>query len=292
MVDGRCVAVLEVASRPMNQFDHSDEALMTAVAEQLAAALRGVRLRNESEQRAQRLALTASVASAVAERPTASRAVLRAAVDAIFEPTDYGAVTAVLAVPESDGVHRRHRPRAGGRARSRAPACRSHSGAAGRALADGRADRRRAPGGRGDAARLPVRARDAGLRGPHRRRRIAIYDHRRDHFDAADALAMRTVAEQIIATLRGVRLRDESEQRSQRLALTTEVAGAIASAQTIDEVLAAVVETVYLGRGYSAAVAIRVLPETGEQVVVANLGDEGTTARDFAAASTPAPSGR
>src|SRR6185437_12401037 len=68
------------------------------------------------------------------------------------------------------------------------------------------------------------------------------------------------------------------EQRSSRLALTTEVAGAIASAETIDEVLAAVVETVYLGRGYSAAVAIRVLPEEGEQVVVANLGDEGTTA--------------
>jgi signal transduction histidine kinase len=107
---------------------------------------------------------------------------------------------------------------------------------------------------------------------------LALYDHRRERFDASDATLMQTVAEQVAATLRGVRLRDESEQRSQRLALTAEVAGAIASAQTIDEVLTAVVETVYQGRGYSAAVAIRVLRETEEQVVVANLGNEGTTA--------------
>ncbi len=98
MVDGRCVAVLEIASRPMNQFTDSDRALMATVAEQLAAALRGVQLRNQSELRAQRLALTASVANAVAAADTVED-VLRAAVDAIFEPTDYGAVTAILAVP-------------------------------------------------------------------------------------------------------------------------------------------------------------------------------------------------
>jgi len=60
---------------------------------------------------------------------------------------------------------------------------------------------------------------------------LALYDHRRDRFDASDATLMQTVAEQVASTLRAVRLRDESEQRSQRLALTTEVAGAIASAR-------------------------------------------------------------
>ena len=100
MLDGRCIAVIEVASRPRNRFDDSDRALMTAVAEQLAAAMRGVRLRNESERRAQRLALTASVASAVAAADTVD-GVLRAAVDAIFDPTDYGAVSAVLALHDS-----------------------------------------------------------------------------------------------------------------------------------------------------------------------------------------------
>jgi signal transduction histidine kinase len=107
---------------------------------------------------------------------------------------------------------------------------------------------------------------------------IALYDHRRDRFDPSDATLMQTVAEQIAATLRAVRLRDESEQRTQRLALTTEVAGAIASAETIDQVIAAVVETIYQGRGYSAALGIRVVPDAGEQVVVASLGEEGSTA--------------
>jgi GAF domain-containing protein len=275
MLDGRCVAVLEVASRPMNQFDHSDEALMAAVAEQLAAALRGVRLRSESERRSQRLALAASLASAVAEADGV-QAVLRAAADAIFDPTDYGAVTAVLGVPETgEYTVVTDRVRVGESTEgARLPVA---AGAAGRALTTGE----QIVVGNLDGDAPPLAYQSALVtpvfEGPTAAA-IALYDHRRDRFDAADATLMRTVAEQLIATLRAVRLRDESEQRSSRLALTTEVAGAIASAQTIDEVLAAVVETVYLGRGYSAAVAIRVLPEEGEQVVVANLGDEGTTA--------------
>jgi GAF domain-containing protein len=275
MVEGRCVAVIEVASRPMNQFDHSDEALMAAVAEQLAAALRGVRLRNESERRAQRLALAASVANAVTNADSVHD-VLRAAADAIFEPTDYGAVAAFVAMPDADEYAVvTDRVRVGGSIEgTRLP---MRTGAAGRALGTGEQivvghlETEATPLAYQSALVTPV------FEGPTAAA-IAIYDHRPDRFDAADATLMRTVAEQVIATLRGVRLRDESDQRSSRLALTTEVAGAIASAQTIDEVLTAVVETVYLGRGYSAAVAIRVLAGAGEQVVVANLGDEGTTA--------------
>src|SRR6185437_12663193 len=125
----------EVASRPMNQFDHSDEALMAALAEQLAAALRGVRLRSESERRAQRLALAAPVGSAVTDADTVHD-VLRAAADAIFEPTEYGAVTAIVATTDADeytvGTDRVR----GGRSieGARVPL---ETGAAGRALATG-----------------------------------------------------------------------------------------------------------------------------------------------------------
>ncbi len=278
MLDGRCIAVLEVASRPMNQFDHSDEALMTAVAEQLAAALRGVRLRDESERRAQRLALTAAVASAVASADTA-QTVLRAAVDAIFEPTDYGAVTAILALPESDEhIVVTDRARVGESIEgSRHPI---YAGAAGRALETGTQIVVGHLADAGDAS-APL-AHQSALVTPvfdgTTVAALALYDHRPNRFDSSDATLMQTVAEQVAAALRGVRLRAESEQRTERLALTAEVAGAIAPAETIDEVLEAVVATVHHGRGYSAAVAIRVLPEIGEQVVVANLGAEGTTA--------------
>jgi signal transduction histidine kinase len=281
MLDGRCIAVIEVASRPMNRFDDSDRALMSAVGEQLAAAMRGVHLRNQSERRAQRLALTASVASAVASADTVE-GVLRAAVDAVFEPTDYGAVSAVVALPESgEHVVLADRVRVGESVEgTRRPI---RSGAAGTALATGEQviigqllgesvpDPADAPLAYQSALVTPVREGTISAA-------IALYDHRRDRFDAADATLMQTVSEQVAATLRGVRLRDESDQRSRRLALTTEVAATIAAAQTIDEVLTAVVDAVYQGRGYSAAMAIRVLPETAEQVVVANLGAEGTTA--------------
>ena len=281
MLDGRCVAVLEIASRPMNQFDDSDRALMTAVAEQLAAALRGVQLRNQSELRAQRLALTAAVGNAVSAADTVED-VLRAAVDAIFEPTDYGAVTAIMALPGSgEHVVVTDRVRVGESvAGAHLPI---HTGAAGAALE------------RGEQiviGRLPDAA-AAGTAGAQlayesalvtpvfdgtTAAAIALYDHRRDRFDSSDATLMQTVAEQVMATLRAVRLRDESEQRTQRLALTAEVAGAIAPAETIDEVLTAVVETIYQGRGYSAALGIRVMRDAGVQVVVASLGEEGSTA--------------
>ena len=281
MLDGRCVAVLEIASRPMNQFNDSDRALMTAVAEQLAAALRGVQLRNQSELRAQRLALTTSVANAVSAADTVED-VLRAAVDAIFEPTDYGAVTAILALPGSgEYVVVTDRVRVG---ESEAGAHRPiHAGAAGAALERGEqiVVGRLPDSGDADTAAAQL-AYESALVTPvfdgQTAAVIALYDHRRDRFDPSDATLMQTVAEQITATLRAVRLRDESEQRTQRLALTTEVAGAIAPAETIDEVLTAVVETIYQGRGYSAALGIRVLRDAGLQVVVASLGEEGSTA--------------
>ena len=55
MLDGRCVASLGVYGQRARAFDEQDLVLMRTVAEQVAAALRGLRLRDQSEARAQRL---------------------------------------------------------------------------------------------------------------------------------------------------------------------------------------------------------------------------------------------
>jgi signal transduction histidine kinase len=47
---------------------------------------------------------------------------------------------------------------------------------------------------------------------------LGVYDEHSDLFDAADALAMQTVADQVAATCRGVLLREQSDQRAERLA--------------------------------------------------------------------------
>jgi signal transduction histidine kinase len=47
---------------------------------------------------------------------------------------------------------------------------------------------------------------------------LGVYDEHSDLFDAADALAMQTVTDQVAATCRGVLLREQSEQRAERLA--------------------------------------------------------------------------
>ena len=106
---------------------------------------------------------------------------------------------------------------------------------------------------------------------------IALYDHRRDRFDAADATAMWTVAEQVAepaqrAPAGGVRAAGAPARPDHRggggdRARADHRRGA--GRRGRDRLS---------GPGYSAAVAIRVLPETAEQVVVANLGAEGTTA--------------
>jgi two-component system sensor histidine kinase UhpB len=48
---------------------------------------------------------------------------------------------------------------------------------------------------------------------------LGVYDEHRDRFEPADALAMHTVSDQVAATCRGVLLREQSEQRAQRLAV-------------------------------------------------------------------------
>ena len=221
---------------------------------------------------------------------------LRAAVDAIFEPTDYGAVTAILALPDAGeytvvtdrvrvgaSVEGTRRPIAR-RRRRRGPSQTGEQIVVGRLAAS--ADAEDAQLAYQSALVTPVF--DGPTTAAHRPLRPPPRPVRR----RPTRTLMQTVAEQVAATLRGVRLRDESEQRSQRLALTTEVAGAIASAQTIDEVLAAVVETVHQGRGYSAAIAIRVHRRRASRSWWPTSATRARPHPACAGRSTPAPSGR
>src|ERR1700752_1385026 len=61
-VDAEVMAVVELYAESTDRFDAEAEVLMGEIAEQVAAALRGARLRNESEKRARRLALASDIA--------------------------------------------------------------------------------------------------------------------------------------------------------------------------------------------------------------------------------------
>ena len=95
VVSGRCEAVLELAAGPANAFNDDDTALLTTVAEQVAAAIRGAQLRAESESRAQRLAVTLEAARAVAAVDSPD-AVLETFVRTVFDGVGYAAVEASM----------------------------------------------------------------------------------------------------------------------------------------------------------------------------------------------------
>ncbi len=189
-------------------FDDDDALLMRTVAEQLAAALRGASLRDESERRARRLALTLEVAKPVATAAT---------------PVD----DAALGRRGDRHAHRLRRAwrRSWRSARPRSR-CRSWTSTArqqhrGHAPVDGRGHDRRAfetggswcwaTGGRrvrplaGERIGVRVGADHAGGRGRALRRRAGPVRHHHRPFDAEDALLMETVAEQVAAALRGAR---------------------------------------------------------------------------------------
>jgi len=82
IVDGRCVAALEVWDSGHDVLDRFAAALMQHVADHLAASWRSIRLREESERRAQRLELTLELTRGVAAA-TSPEGALAAAVEAI-----------------------------------------------------------------------------------------------------------------------------------------------------------------------------------------------------------------
>ncbi|HWH65942.1 MAG TPA: GAF domain-containing protein, partial [Gaiellales bacterium] len=66
VVDGTCVATLELGDHRPNRFSDQDMVLMATAAEQVAASLRRIGLGRESSRRADRLALAAELARGIA----------------------------------------------------------------------------------------------------------------------------------------------------------------------------------------------------------------------------------
>jgi signal transduction histidine kinase len=195
--------------------------VMQTVAEQVAAELRGARLRDESETRAQRLALTLEVAKGIAGADSVDAA-LSAVVDTIFERTTYKAVSAIRIDNESqEEIIAAERTRSGtstlGMSRLLAPYG-TGLAAVSRAqvlFEDTAGDPRYVPwktsAGWSVALATPV------LSGDTCEATLVLYEAAGEQLTEADQVIMRTVAEQVAAALRGIRLRDQSEARARRL---------------------------------------------------------------------------
>jgi GAF domain-containing protein len=278
MDDGRCRAVMSVHEYEPDRLDGDDLRLMVAVAGQVAASLRGLELRHQSERRARRLALTAEIAKRTASAASEDEA-LRAAATALFEAIEYGAVS----------VYRCHH-QAGEvvlmvnleRAESASPETRwpIDHGITGRTIRTGQVVRLgRATDdpdygweGEGDYPSLvqaPVMV-DGRCEAV-----LELAEDVPDRYTQDDEVLMRTAAEQVAAAMRGARLRSEAEANVRRLELTLAAARAVAAADSQDAVLETFVRTVREGAGYAAVEATIALPATGEQLVVASVMPDG-----------------
>lgn len=273
VADGHCIAIVTVGHERPHQFDSWDAVLMETVADQVATAMQGARLREESERRAARLAVSLAVATAVADAQT-TNSVLATAVDTLFDSTGYDCVAAVAAhhdtaEQEIVAVRARGGERPVGRRRP------IQVGMTGRVIAS----HHQARGGRIELDPDTTRWEDeaeyrSGLITPvvvdgACVATLELYDEPPDRFELDDATLMQTVAEQVAAALRGARLRVESEQRARRLALVAEVARAAATAESEEEALRVVADRTFALADYQAVGASLALPKAGEQVVIA-----------------------
>ena len=240
---------------------------METVAEQVAVAIRAIRLRHQSSRRAQQLALTLEVARSVAAARTIDDA-LRSTVDTIFEATAYATVNAVR-VQDDEQVLVAVRARDGERAAgTRRPldACMT-----GRVLASGEPLMAlRTPPEESlsmwpgepvfaSGVLMPVIVDDQPIAV------LEVYSDRPDGFDSQDEVLMRTVGEQVAAVLRGVALREESERRAGRLALTAEIARLVASASSLEDALEQAARIIFEHGSYASTLATLALPESGER---------------------------
>ena len=278
MDGGRCRAVMSVHEFEPDILDGDDLRLMVAVAGQVAASLRGLELRHQSERRARRLALTAEIAKRTASAASEDEA-LRAAATALFEAIEYGAVS----------VYRCHH-QAGevvlmvnlDRAESGSPETRwpIGYGITGRTIRTGQVVRLgRATDdpdygweGEGDYPSLvqaPVMV-DGRCEAV-----LELAEDVPDRYTQDDEVLMGTAAEQVAAAMRGARLRSQAEANVRRLELTLAAARAVAAAASQDAVLETFVRTVREGAGYATVEASIALPATGEQLVVASVMPDG-----------------
>jgi GAF domain-containing protein len=289
--DGDTVAVLSLLDARPDRFDEDDVLLMQTVAEQLAAAIRGARLRNESARRARRLDLALDVAKAVAGSGSADD-ILRAAVQTISRHFDCGATAGFLAVPGDQQLVvvdvDRHDNSVEGMRRE------LHGGSSGHVFET----RQQLLLGAGDEAAAFDPWVDTGWRYSSVLATavlvdgvceavIALYDKAQDRFDADDAVLMQTIAEQVATALRGAGLRAESEARAKRLGLVLEAARAVAGADTVDDALTAVVDTIFARTRYAAAAAIRIDHESNEEIVVRDRARIGTPIQGMRRPLTP-----
>ncbi len=280
LVDGVCVAALHVADLEPDRFDETEASLLRAVAEQVAAALRGARLRAESERRAGRLAVTLQVATAVAGERTVD-STLRAAVRAIaasieahafaaFVPLlETGEQECVIDVDPVGGVEAERRPLEGITTGA------VLTGAGQVSISDTRTHDGYRPWREDSPYRsvllTPVVIDDQVAAA------IGLYSLEPHRFNADDAVLMRTLAEQVAAALRGARLRDESERRARRLAVTLDVARAVADAPAIEDALRSAVETVADAIHCGSVAGFMALPETAEQLCVIDIDRHGAS---------------
>ena len=274
MVDGRCEAVLELAEDVPDRYTQDDEVLMRTAAEQVAAAMRGARLRSEAEANVRRLELTLAAARAVAAADSRD-AVLETFVRTVREGAGYATVEASIALPAT------------GEQLVVASVMPDGESSAGlrRELTEGTT-------GLAFTERRQVYARDAadgsipGLLQPDTwRSRLAtpvlindevvavlsVADRAPNSYAAADELFMQTVAEQVAAALLGAELRDESAKRASRLEVTVAVAEAVAGATGVEPTLRAAANTISRLIACGAVTAYVAEPETAEQVALVDV---------------------
>jgi signal transduction histidine kinase len=277
VTDGRCIGLIEISDGRPSAFVEGDAELMATVATQIATAVRGARLREESGRRAARLELTAAVARDVASAQTVDGA-LRAAVEAVHAATDYDAVAAVVADAETgEQVVAIERVRVDATIEGRRRPL--GTGAVGDVLRTGR--QRVFGEASSDPDYVPwvepldvesvlltpvVDGSPVAV--------LALYDRACDRFDEADAALMLTVAEQVAAALRGVRLREQSDARATRLALALEVARAVGEADTVEGALRAAATAIRSAIACDAVTAFVPVPGTSDQVVLVDVDDD------------------
>ena len=281
IVDGRCVAALEVWDQGHDRFDRYDAALMQHVADHLAASWRSIRLREESERRAQRLELTLELTRGVAAA-TSPEGALAAAVEAIARSTAYHAIAAVLADRAAGeqmlvAAYGGRRTFAVGERRPIGEGLTGHVIEHGRPVriddSDGRDDIRLWP----DEPPLSSRLLMPVIVDGECVATLELGDERAHRFSDGDLVVMATAAEQVAAALRRIGLRKESTRRADRLALAADLAWDVATAGTVEEALDVAAHTVFERVGYSSAMATLVLRDAGQQLLVSDYNTDGSS---------------
>ncbi len=270
VVDDTCVAAIDVADRRIDAYDREDAALMAVVAEHLAAAWRSVRLRDQAERRARRLAIASEV-SKLSTAPGSIEDMLRETARVVFEQTGYDAVTITLADERAGEqvVIARHTADGEAVGEVRRPIA---TGLAGRTIRTGvqiltgRVDLDPAADGGQDEPYLSAIVTPVMVDG-RCFATVDVWELQPHRFDTWDAVAMETVTEQLAIAIRARDLRGQSDRRAQRLALSLDVAHAVAGEQTISGTLQATVDTLFVSIGCTTVCAVRA--DRGEQVLLA-----------------------